>query len=333
VTDPISDALVEEYLQLVDDSCIAILPHALRILTELDVPAALADGPMEVARLSTMVGADAGSLYRLLRAMATVGFVTEAPAQRFALTARGRRLLPGTAGSLHHSIGNLESQSAWIEGAKTIRSGKAAFADAHGASFFAHKEQDGDANHDFTQRMRERAGRCYANVAELVDWSTSTVVLDIGGSDGFLLHRILTAAAHLRGVLFDRPSVAAPAPAGLNGRWQCVAGDFFERVPPGADTHLLGSVLHDWDDDLATTILRNSRAALTPGGRLLMVEMVVPTTGEWHASKWSDVGMMILTGGRERTEPEFRALLARVGYVLTAVTPVPGSAFSVLEAV
>ncbi|MGK5496589.1 methyltransferase [Streptomyces sp. URMC 125] len=327
-------ALLEDYLGLIDDSCVAILPHVLRIATELGVADTLADGPRTAEAIAEVVGADPGALFRLLRALVSIGVLAEEGDRAFRLTPTGHRLRSGTEDSVRVSLLNADSQSAWLHGIDTFRTGRSVFDAEHGG-FFAHKDADGDADRAFLRRMRERAGRLYPRFATGTDWSGSRTVMDIGGGDGYQLDAILRAAPHLRGVLFDRPAVvdAVRAAGTFDGR-ECAlrAGDFFESVPSGADTHLLCSVLHDWTDERCAVILRNSRAALEPGGRLVIVEMLVPPDGSWHPSKWSDIGMMVLTGGRERTADEFEALLAQAGYGLSAVRPVPDSFFSVLEA-
>jgi hypothetical protein len=159
-------------------------------------------------------------------------------------------------------------------------------------------------------------------------------VLDVGGGDGFLLDQVLRHSPQVSGVLFDRPTVidSVALDGRLDGRIRLEAGDFFDKIPPGADTHLICSVLHDWDDCGVVTILSRSRAAINSGGRLLIVEMLRPEGNTWHPSKWSDLGMLVLTGGRERSEVEFRELLSRSGYVVSSVRDVPGSYFSLIEA-
>jgi SAM-dependent methyltransferase len=235
-------------------------------------------------------------------------------------------------------VANLDSLQAWIGATEAVRLGDTAFNHVYQNDFFRHKDSNPDANRSFLLRMRERAGRCYGQVSVMADWRSLGVILDIGGGDGYLLERILQHAGHASGVLFDRPSVISLVEESrhldyLSDRCQLVAGDFFQELPCGADVHLMCSILHDWPDSAATTILRNSRKSLATPGRLLIIEMVMPTGHEWHPSKLSDIGMMILTGGRERTEDDFDKLLSSSGYRLSSVRSIPGSYFSLLEAV
>lgn len=338
--DPVAgpaDVLVDNYLALMDDSVVAILPHALRITAELEVADALAGGPRPVGELATLVGADPGSLYRLLRALAGVGFFVESADRTFGLTDRGDRLRSDGPRSLRESLLNLDSCRTWHAGADSIRSGGPVFPRLLGGTFFDHKDTGTAANLAFLRRMRERAARLYPAVVDAVDWAATSVLMDVGGGDGYLLTRILRRAPHLAGVLFDRPAAievvqGSDELGAVADRCRLVGGNFFDSLPGGADTHLMCSVLHDWTDEEATSILRTSRGALRAGGRVLVVEMVLPAGDPRHPGSWSDLGMMILTGGRERTEAELAGLLAGAGFGPPTVTPVAGSFFSVLEA-
>ncbi|WP_225728288.1 MULTISPECIES: acetylserotonin O-methyltransferase [unclassified Nocardia] len=333
----IPSVLVDEYLTLVDDSCVALLPHVLRIAAEFRLADLLADGPMDVAALARTVGADAGALYRLLRALASVGFFEEVTPRTFALSALGRRLCSDSADTVRESVLQSDSYRAWATAADAFRKGAPVSLNGDGQDFFGHKDSDASADRSFTRRMRERAARCYAGVVDAVDWSRSTVVLDIGGGDGFLLGGILRREPRLTGVLFDRPAVVAAVESSghlsyLAGRLRLAGGDFFRELPDGADTHLMCSVLHDWTDAQVELVLERSRAALAPHGRLLIVEMLVPDGNDWHPSKWSDLGMLVLTGGRERDGREFTDRLAAAGYAVSAMRPVPDSYFTLIEA-
>ena len=172
-------------------------------------------------------------------------------------------------------------------------------------------------------------------VAESYDFAGVHTLVDVGGGNGSGLAVMLTRHPHLRGVLFDRPAVieqAAPALAALGDRCELVGGDFFASIPARGDAYLLSHVIHDWDEERALKILRNCREAMGSGGRLLVVEMVIPPGGEPHPGKMLDVMMLSLTGGMERTEAEYSELLQRAGFRLTRVIPTP-SAVSVVEAV
>lgn len=330
------ERLIDDYLALADDSCVAILPHVLRITAELDLAERLAPGPRSAAELAQELGADADALYRLLRALASVAVVEETAPQTFTLLERGHRLRAGSRDSVRYSVLNPDSYPAWLQAIGTIRTGRSVFDSAHGGGFFAHKDTDRQANEAFLARMRERASRLYAGLPVLLDWPDGACVMDVGGGDGFLLSEILTRHPKVRGMLFDRAAVIdsvrdSARLRAFGDRLRLHAGDFFTGLPGGADLHLLCSVLHDWRDDQVVAILQHSRKALAPGGALLVVEMLVPPTGRWHPAVWSDIGMMVLTGGRERTAFEFRELIREAGFDTCQVRSLPDSPFSVLR--
>lgn len=327
------DKIVEDYLTLVDDSMVAVLPHALRIAIELGVADVMdSSAAQPVATTAELIDADPDALGRLLSALGAAGFFAGDSATGFRLTALGARLRRDDPQSLSASLVNAESQLAWLRATDTFRTGAASFAGDDG-DFFGVKNTQRGANLAFLRRMRERTGRLYRQAAEAVDWSRSETILDIGGADGFLLGEILSAAPHASGILFDRPTVIDEVNlrGGVPG-CRTVPGDFFAAVPTGADTHLLCSVLHDWTDDQAVEILRSSRRGLAPGGRLLVIEMLVPEDGSQHISRWSDLGMMVLTGGRERDRAGFARILEAAGYRMHEAVAIPESPFSVIEA-
>jgi SAM-dependent methyltransferase len=334
----LSEVLLDNLFDMTDDSCVTILPHVLRATAQLGIADHLGDTTKNVDDLAAVVRVDCSALYRLLRALATVGVVEEARSRYFRLSALGQRLRTNSPASSRWSIDNRESAVAWTQANSALTSGKAVFDSVFGASFFSHKDNDPQAQQGFAARMRERARNCYHDFAMAADWRGAKTVMDIGGNDGYVLERLLWGAPHLSGVLFDRPPVIESAAArgclaSVRERCRMVAGDFFDSIPGGADTHLMCSVLHDWPDDRAVVILGNSRSALPPDGRLLIVEMLVPEGPEWHPSKWSDIGMMVLTGGRERSRPEFDKLFREAGLSLASVRGIPNSYFSLLEAV
>jgi O-methyltransferase len=328
-------ALVEDYLTLADDSAVAVLPHALRVFVDLRLPEELGDEGRTVADLTARTGVPADALRRLLLALRDVDVVRDGEDDRFRLSDLGEKLLPG--GDARVSVANLDSQQAWAHATGALRDGGLAFAAGYQHNtFFAHKDLVPEANRAFLTRMRERARRCYSQTPSAVDWTGVRAVLDIGGGDGYLLEQVLTAVPHVTGRLFDRPAtldlVDAPSlRMRFPERWDAVAGDFFTGLPTGADLHLMASVLHDWSDDDVVTILKHSRVALEPDGRLVLIEMLLPEDGRHpHFARWSDLGMMVLTGGRERSQGEYERLLVSAGYELRSVTLIPGSGFSAI---
>ena len=189
----------------------------------------------------------------------------------------------------------------------------------------------------FDAAMTSRSAQENEAIAAAYDFSGLRTIVDAGGGHGSLLAAILRANPGLRGVLFDRPQVVAEArhrldAAGLEGRWEAVAGDFFDAVPAGGDAYLLKRVIHDWDDERAVAILRNCQRAMSEGGRLLVIELVIPPGNDPSFSKLFDLLMLVQSGGQERTEAEYRTLLDAAGSAPTAATPTR-ALVSVAEAV
>jgi hypothetical protein len=169
-------------------------------------------------------------------------------------------------------------------------------------------------------------GRETAAMVEAYDFSGIGVVADIGGSKGAVLIALLNKYPQMRGILFDLPGVAERAraeinAAGLSNRCQIVSGSFFESVPPGADVYLMRHIIHDWDDDKCATILRNIRKVMAPGGRVLVVENVIPPGNDPSFGKLLDLVMLVIPGGEERTAEEYRKLYQTAGFRLTRIVP------------
>jgi len=158
------------------------------------------------------------------------------------------------------------------------------------------------------------------------DWSQFPVIADIGGGIGAQLSNVLDAYPSCRGILFDQPQVVEQS---QHSRMELVGGDFFVEIPIQANAYLLRWIIHDWDDDKAITILENVRKAARPGARLLLVESVIPETAEFDMSKWMDMNMLVMAGGRERTAAEFRELYNQAGFELEQIVPTP-SALSIV---
>lgn len=180
-------------------------------------------------------------------------------------------------------------------------------------------------------------GREPAAVAVAYDFSRCGTLVDVGGATGHMLTTVLGRYPRLRGVLFDLPHVERDASElissrGLADRISIRTGSFFDAVPQGGDAYLLSHVIHDWSEDQCLTILDNCRKAMKADGKVLIVEMVLPSGDTMHPGKILDMIMLVGPGGQERTEEEYRALLGKAGFCLTRVVPTE-SAVSVVEAV
>ncbi len=203
--------------------------------------------------------------------------------------------------------------------------------------YFQYLAQNPETSNIFNNGMTASQTRAYNVVSAAFDFKGIGTVADVGGGYGMLMTDILKANPQLRGILFDQPHVIAGAEqsikaAGLAERCQLVGGDFFESVVTGADVYILSAIIHNWDDNHSLTIFKNCQRAMAENGKLLILEMVIPSGNEPHVGKFLDVQMLLTIGGRERTETEYRALLAKAGFKVTKITPTL-SQFSVIEAV
>jgi hypothetical protein len=303
----------------------------LYVVARLGIADRVADGPRTAAELADETGADADALFRVLRAVASLGVLTQDERDRFGPTPASELLRPGRKGSLHARL-TLYGEPWWWAPAgrllETVMTGAPAFDRVHGAALFDWLAAHPDASETFDAHMTAMTDGEAVGVVSLDAWPDSGTAVDVGGGRGTLLVALLRARPGLRGVLFDLPHVAGRAhawlaAAGVSERCGVVAGDFFDAVPAGADLYLLKDILHDWDDERAVAILRTVRAAIAETGRLAVIERVIPAADTPAPGKLVDVTMLLVTGGRERTRDEYESLLAAGGFALGTITPTP----------
>lgn len=315
-----------------------ILSGALSAATELRVADHLEQGPKSPEALATELGVHAQSLYRVLRLLASVGVFAEDESGRFQLTPAADLLRENAPVSLRDAVLMLTQKIFWAptsELTTTVRTGQNPFERIFGKPFFDYLEADSAAGAVFHRGMSGLSDMENALIARSYDFSETGKVIDVGGGHGGFLIEILKASPEVRGVLFDHAHVLREsrlAGAGFAARSETIEGDFFTSVPPGGDAYVLKRILHDWSDDVCVTILRNCREAMAPGGRVLVVDTVIPRGNEPHGGKILDVMMMASLPGRERTEEDFRELFTQAGLRLSRVIHTP-AALSITEAV
>jgi SAM-dependent methyltransferase len=301
--------------------------QALSVITQLGVPDIVSATPMNVAEIAGLVSADDPSLYRLMRFLSTEGVFEEVEPRSFTETPLSNGLrsdAPLSARWLAIMLGS-EHYRAWGDALHSFVTGEPAFERVHGNSFFDYLAQHPETSAVFDQAM---AAGTRGRVAALVayDWTTTEHIADIGGGTGKALAAVLASNPHLSGTLFDLPTVVGAADdvlraADVIDRCEVVEGDFFADSLPSADVYVLSQILHDWNDERAATILRNCRRTLADDGRLLLVEGIIPEGPEPDFGKLFDLHMLVLLGGKERTESEWRELLAQERFELREVTP------------
>jgi hypothetical protein len=316
-----------------------MVSRALYVVAELGIADLLASGPRPAAELAAISNTDAPSLYRLLRTLSSLGVFREQENQRFQLTPLGATLRADTPGSVRNWV-LINGTIAWRSFGEllySVRTGRTGFERAYGMPIFEYLAQHPQEAALFSQTMIEFHGPEAAAVAAAYDFSSIHKLVDVGGGYGNLLEALLDTNERLTGTLFELPHVANAAAerltsAGLGNRCEVIRGDFFESVPKEGDAYLLSHVIHDWDEAHCLTLLRNCRGAMDPGARLFIVEMVLPGPNQPSPGRLLDLVMLVAQKGRERTESEYRALLATAGFCLTRVVPT-SSSVSVIEAV
>lgn len=288
----------------------------------------LAKGPSTVSELANRVGAEPASLYRLLRACASLGIFSEGPAKTFSQTPLSEPLRTGVPGSMHGlaAMTSLLHARAWPEIVHSVRTGKTAFEKVFGKEIFDYLPGDPEGGRAFDAAMASYTAVLSGALAQSYDFSPFRTIVDVGGGNGALLAAILGRTPTARGVNFDLPQVADRAKthlagAGLVQRCEVIGGSFFESVPPGGDAYTLKMILHDWDDERSIAILRNVRKVTRPEARLLVMEAVLPEGNAPSPGKLLDINMLVMTGGRERTEAEFRQLLGASGFEIVRIVP------------
>jgi len=308
----------------------AWVSQAIYAAAKLGVADHLQDGPKSAAALASAVGVAADPLHRLLRALASIGIFQPTAQDDFALTPLAECLRSDTPDSLRAVAilyGEPWHRAAWSAIPYALQTGRPAFDHVHGAPVFEHIPQHPAMAAVFDAAMTGFTGMAIHAVLGAYDFAGIGTLIDVAGGHGSLLAALLQANPAMRGVLFDMPSVIAGARqaghlerAGVAHRATLVGGDFFREVPAGGDGYVLKHIIHDWSDAQAVQILTSCRRGIPATGRLLLIEMVLPAGNEPHFGKWLDLEMLLMTqGGRERTEAEYRALLAQTGFRLRRV--------------
>jgi hypothetical protein len=309
------------------------------VAAKLGIADVLKDGPRSIQMLAQATETHAPSLYRLMRALAGLGVFRENENGEYEATALGRCLASGSPGALRARaiLNGEEWYAGWGGLLQSVRTGETAFDRIVGMSFFEHLAANADTAVVFNEAMASSTESAARAVADAYDFSRFETIVDVGGGTGAFLAGILQANPRARGILFDRPNVVGGArkllsSAGVADRCEVVAGDFFETVPGGGDVYILSWIIHDWDDDRGIAILKNCRRAMADDARLLVIEQVIPPGNQPSLSKFYDLHMLVLSGGRERREDEYRALLAAADLQLARIIPteVPRSVIEAL---
>ena len=325
-----------QMLQLISGFWIA---RCIYVLAKLGLADLIKDEPKTADDLAEATGTHGPSLFRVLRALASVGVITQDDRNRFGATPLSETLrdVPGSIRAFAMTELGEEHYPAWGELLHSVRTGGIAFDKAFGEPVWEFFAKNPDNAKIFNDAMSGMTAQANATLHAVYDFAGSNKIMDVGGGHGGLITSILEKNPGMTGILFDSPQVIAGAQAKIEtsavaDRCETVDGDFFQSVPSGADTIILKWIIHDWNDEQSVAILKNCHQALPEHGKLILVEAVVPATSEPHFSKFIDLNMLVMTGGRERTEAEFRQLYEDSGFKLSRIVPTE-SPFSVIEGV
>jgi hypothetical protein len=313
------------------------ITQAIYVAADLGIADLLIEGPKTAEELAEDTNTHSDALYRVLRALASVGIFTEDEDCRFSLTPLAENLRSDVPYSLRSFgiMAGAELYQSWGNLLYSVRTGKEGFDKTFGKPFFQYMTEHPDRHAVYDAAMMVHGIAETEPMLDAYDFSAFETVMDVGGGNGLMLAAILNRHPAIKGILFDLPAVVDRAKetisdSDLSDRCQIVGGDFFTSVP-SADVYVLRHIIHDWDDDDAVSILRNCRNAMNPEGRILLVETVIPPMNEPCFGKWLDL-MMLIVGGRERTKEQYRQLLPQAGLKLNRIISTAHE-ISIIEAV
>ena len=309
-------------------ACGCLSTSCLGAALRTEIADRLSAGPKPVSELARAAAVNEDILYRILRALATTGIFSETAPRTFANTPASdvlRKDHPQSTRAMALWMTNWFHFDAYKDMMPTLRDGKTAIEHIYKKPPFDAIFQFEEVGREFNNAMTMMSAAVIPAVLATYDFSGLGTLADIAGGHGYVLTAILEKHKDLKGILFDLDHVVKGAEPrieqmGLAERCKTASGDFFKDVPP-ADNYIMKHIIHDWDDEKATTILRNCAKHLKPGGKVILLEAVIKPGNEPHLAKWIDIEMFMMPGGKERTEAEYRELFAKAGLRLTRVVP------------
>jgi SAM-dependent methyltransferase len=312
------------------------ISQPIQVAARLGIADLLAEGPMSVEDLAVKTKTHAPTLYRLMRALAGKDIFEEQEGRVFGMTPMAQCLQTGAMRALALAFLSDWHEKAWGSLLHSVQTGETAFDHAFGQPAFDWLEKHPEDAALFNQFQAEKTARFIPAVVGAYDFSGINRLADLGGGTGALLLEILKANPHLTGCVAELPQVAAQAreaiqASGLDDRCQTIECDFLQAAPEGFDAFIMCHTLHDWEDEPCAKILDNCRRALPKDGKLLIVEHLIPEQHGFSVAKLLDLEVLVIGGGKERSEAEFRALLLECGFDLKRVIQTPAG-IAIIEA-
>jgi hypothetical protein len=315
----------------------AIYPAAKLGIAEL-----VADGPQPISKLAEQTGANEDALYRVLRALSSVGIFTEVSPRTFGLTPAANLLRSDVSGNLRDLALWMTNEfhfKVWGQMTHSVLTGQPSVEKVYGKPCFELFPDLPETDVEFNNAMTNISAMTIPVVLEKYDFSGIETLVDVGGGHGFLISQILKHYPKMKGMLFDLPHVLEGATPriqrlGLSSRLETCPCDFFESIPAGGDAYIMQHIIHDWNDAKCHIILKHIHKALAgkKNGKLIILDSIVKNDNSPDFCKWLDLEMLTMPGGRERTEEEFRILLQHCGFKLTRAIPLQGMV-GIVEAV
>ena len=312
-----------------------VISQAIAVAARLNIADFLHESPKTADELAEITNTHSLSLFRLLRALASVGIFQRDEENRFHLTPLGETLrsdVPNSIRAMAIMMGEAKHWRVYEEMMHSVRTGEIAFEKVHGTKPWTFFQQNLHDAKVFDDAMTSFTSGIAPAVVASYDFSNVRTIADIAGGHGILLSQILKANPDTKGILFDQPYVAESARStfekeGVADRCEIVGGNFFENVPSGADVYMMKHIIHDWDEEPALNILRNCHEAMNENSKLLLVEIVLPEKDEPGLGQILDLEMLMIPGGRERTANEYAELFKKAGFKLTQIIPTPSPMF------
>ncbi len=316
------------------------ISQSIYVAAKLGIADLLKEGAGNCKDLARSTNTNPRALYRLMRALASIGIFAEQEQGFFTLTPLAAFLQSDVPGSIRNMAitSGEEAYQAWGDILYSIQTGESAFEHLYQMNLFEYLAKNRETGKMYEGAMTSLSTREGATIAASYDFSSIHRIVDVAGGQGSLITSILKANPTMQGVLFDQGSVIEGAKPlveaeGVTERCQLVAGDFFESLPRGGETYILKNILHDWDDERAIAILKNCHSAMIENGKLLVIELVIPPGNEPFYGKLLDLNMLITCpGGCERTKAEYQVLFEAAGFQLTQIIPT-SSGQSIIECV